>query len=190
MTIREHAAWPNLTWDHVKLYSLLAEVRFLQGRLYGRMDILGHQLREEATLATLTQDVLKTSEIEGVKLDLDEVHSTIARHLGIGTGLTTATDLDTQGIIEIILDATRNWAAPLTQERLIDWHTALCGFEAAYKNNEITHFLKWLNAPSKTDLIIKSAIAHFWFVTIHPFEDGNGHIARAIADMMLARSKK
>ncbi|MES2217287.1 MAG: Fic family protein [Pseudomonadota bacterium] len=223
MYIHEHANWPNMAWDQNKLCQLNAEVRFLQGRLHGRMDTLGHQLREEATLATLTQDVLQTSAIEGVKLDIAEVHPAIAQHLGININPPKTISLNAKGIIEIAMDVTRNYTYPLTQERLFGWHATLFPEHGitigAWRNEtigpmqvisggigrevihyeapsaerlhaEMARFLKWLNAPSKTDLIIKSALAHFWFVTIHPFEDGNGRIARAIGDMVLARSEK
>lgn len=229
MYIHERKAWPNFTWDPVKLADLLVEVRHMQGRLLGRMDALGFQLREEATLQTLTQDVLKTSEIEGEKLDSDQVRSSIAKRLGMDIGgAVSPVDRNVEGIVEIMLDATRNYAAPLTKKRLFGWHTALfltgrsgiqfitvaewrteasgvmqvvsgaygrekIHYEAPSYDRlkkEMTRFIKWFNASPETDLIIKSALAHFWFVTIHPFDDGNGRIARAIADMLLARSDK
>jgi Fic family protein len=228
MYIYEHQEWPNFTWDQIKIADLLTEVRYLQGRLLGRMDALGFHLREEATLQILTQDVLKTSEIEGETLDTEQVRSSIAKRLGIDLGATPPVDRNVEGIVEIMLDATRSYDKPLTEERLFGWHAALfptgrsgiqriivgnwrteasgpmqvvsgpfgrekIHYEApAYDRlpNEMARFIKWFNAPSKTDLVIKSALAHFGFVTIHPFDDGNGRIARAIADMMLARSEK
>jgi Fic family protein len=228
MYIHEHNEWPSLTWDQIKLVDLLAEVRHLQGRLLGRMDAVGFQSREEAALQTLTQDVLKTSEIEGEKFDTGQVRSSIAKRLGIDLGAMLPVDRNVEGIVEVMLDATQRYDAPLTAERLFGWHAALFAtgrshmrrivvgewrteasgtmqvisgpygrekvhYEAPASDrltHEMTRFLKWFNAPSKTDLVIKSALAHFWFVTIHPFEDGNGRIARALADMMLARSEK
>lgn len=228
MYIHELKAWPNLTWDSAKLVNLLAEVRHLQGRLLGRMESLGFQLREEATLQVLTQDVVKTSEIEGEKLDTEQVRSSIAKRLGIDIGAMPQTFRNVEGIVEIMLDATQNFETPLTNERLYAWHAALfptgrsgmqfitvgrwrtetsgpmqvvsgphgrekVHFEAPSFNRlkkEMAQFIKWFNSSSETDLIIKSALAHFWFVTIHPFDDGNGRIARAIADMILARSEK
>ena len=227
MYIHEYTDWPHFTWNQAKLAFLLAEVRHLQGRLLGRMDTLGFDLREEATLYSLTEDVVKTSEIEGEKLNNEQVRSSLARHLGIDIGAALPVDRHVEGIVEVMLDATRNYELTLTQERLFKWHAALfptgrsgmtqitvgdwrsgksgpmqvisgafgkekIHYEApdhTRLNAETSLFLKWLNAPSKTDLIIKSAIAHFWFVTIHPFEDGNGRIARALADMLLARSE-
>lgn len=228
MYIHQLKAWPNLTWDTAKLADSLAEVRHLQGRLLGRMETLGFQLREEATLQMLTQDVLKTSEIEGEKLNADQVRSSLVTRLGIDIGATLQVDRNVEGIVEVMLDATRNYHELLTKKRLFAWHAALfptgrsgmhfitvgtgrtkasgpmqvvsgpygrekVHYEApAYDRlkKEMAQFIKWFNAPSETDLVIKSALAHFWFVTIHPFDDGNGRIARAIADMMLARSEK
>jgi Fic family protein len=228
MYIHERKEWPELSWNQAKLADLLAGVRHLQGRLLGRMEALGFGLREEATLQTLTQDVTKTSEIEGEKLDTEQVRSSIARRLGMDIGATLKIDRHVEGLVEVMLDATRKHNAPLTQERLFAWHAALfptgrsgtqritvgdwrteasgpmqvvsgpigrewVHYEApAYDRlkKEMAHFFKWFNASSETDLVIKSALAHFWFVTLHPFDDGNGRIARAIADMLLARSEK
>lgn len=227
MYIYEQKAWPELSWNQAELADLLAEARHLQGRLLGRMEALGFELREEATLQTLTQDVIKTSEIEGEKLDAEQVRSSIARRLGLDIGAALQIDRNVEGIVEIMLDATRKYKSPLTQERLFAWHAALfptgrsgmqritvggwrteasgpmqvvsgaigrewVHYEAPSHGRlkkEMARFLKWFNASSETDPVIKSALAHFWFVTIHPFEDGNGRIARAIADMMLARSE-
>ena len=228
MYIHERKDWPELSWNQAKLADLLAEVRHWQGRLLGRMEALGFDLREEATLQTLTQDVIKTSEIEGEKLDTEQVRSSIARRLGMDIGAALKIDRNVEGIVEVMLDATRKHHAPLTQERLFAWHAALfptgrsgmqritvggwrtkasgpmqvvsgpIGRESVHYEaptcdrlkKEMARFLKWFNASPETDLVIKSALAHFWFVTIHPFDDGNGRIARAIADMMLARSEK
>lgn len=228
MYIHERKDWPHFKWDHAGLSELLAEVRYMQGRLLGRMDAVGFQLREEAMLEALTQDVLKTSEIEGEKLDTQQVRSSIAKKLGMDIVAVPLIDRHVDGIVEVMLDATCGFDVPLTQERLFGWHAALfptgrSGFhriavgewrtEASgamqvvsgpygrekvhyeapdYKRmkKEMSGFIKWFNNNQKIDLVIKSALAHFWFVTIHPFEDGNGRIARAIADMLLARSEK
>ncbi|MEQ1789189.1 MAG: Fic family protein [Rickettsiales bacterium] len=228
MYIHERKDWPEFTWDNAALAGQLADVRHLQGRLLGRMEALGFLLREEATLETLTQDVLKTSEIEGEKLDLQQVRSSIARRLGLDIGgATVHSPRNVEGIVEIMIDATRNYSKPLSKGRLYDWHAALfptgrsgmqhitvgkwrgkdsgpmqvvsgpigrekVHYEApdyARLEKEMAAFIKWFNAKPETDLVISSAIAHFWFVTIHPFDDGNGRIARALADMMLARSE-
>lgn len=228
MYIHERKDWPEFKWDQVKLAPLLAEVRHAQGRLLGRMEGLGFNLREEATLQTLTQDVVKTSEIEGEMLDARQVRSSLARRMGLDIGALPPVDRNVEGIVEMMLDATRNFSSPLTDERLFGWHAALfptgrsgmrkivaggwrteesgdmqvvsgpIGRETVHYEapghervkREMSRFIKWFNASSEPDPVIKSALAHFWFVTVHPFEDGNGRIARALADMLLARSEK
>ena len=228
MYIHERKDWPEFRWNHASLAGVLAEVRHLQGRLLGRMEALGFELREQATLQTLRQDVVKTSEIEGEKLDAQQVRSSIARRMGLDIGALPQVDRNVEGIVEIMLDATRGYDKPLTQERLFGWHAALfptgrsgtgritvggwrnkesgpmqvvsgpigrekIHYEAPSYDRlkpEMTRFLKWCKAAPNVDPVLKSALAHFWFVTIHPFDDGNGRIARAIADMMLARSEK
>ncbi|HEX3717457.1 MAG TPA: Fic family protein [Verrucomicrobiae bacterium] len=228
MYIYERKEWPDFQWDQAGMVDLLVEVRHMQGRLLGRMEELGFQLRGEATLQTLTLDVVKTSEIEGEKLDAEQVRSSIARRLGMDIGALPQIDRNVEGIVEMMLDATGKFDAPLTQERLFGWYAALFptgrtgmhritvggwrtdatgkmqvvsgpigrekihyeapGFDRL--DAEMSRFIHWCNAASETDPVIKSALLHFWFVTIHPFDDGNGRIARAIADMMLARSER
>ena len=228
MYIHKRKDWPEFEWNQAALAGLLADVRHLQGRLLGRMEALGFPLREEATLQTLTQDVVKTSEIEGEKLDAGQVRSSLAQRMGIDIGALPQIDRNVEGIVEMMLDATRKHDEALTQERLFGWHAALfptgrsgmrritvgawrtkqsgamqvvsgpIGREKVHYEapdydrlkKEMSRFIKWCNASPSVDPVIKSALAHFWFVTIHPFEDGNGRIARAIADMMLARSEK
>jgi len=227
MYVWERPDWPTLIWHDSSIATPLAAVRHDQGRLIGRMESLGFKLREEAVLQTLTQDVLKTSEIEGEALNATQVRSSLARRLGIDIGALLPTDRNVEGIVEVMLDATRNYTAPLTAERLFNWHAALfptrrsgmtrirvgdwrddssgpmqvvsgpfgrerIHFAAPPANKvaaEMAAFLTWFNAPLSTDPVIKAALAHLWFVTIHPFEDGNGRIARAIADLALARSE-
>lgn len=224
---RELPDWPFFTWDDNVLSSQLAAVRHRQGRLIGRMEALGFDLRQEAVLETLTQDVHKSSEIEGENLDPEQVRSSIARRLGMDIGGLIPADRDVEGIVEMMLDATQNFAKPLTKERLFDWHAALfptgrSGMtrivvgawrddrhgplqvvsgpmgrervhyeapEAERLEAEMAAFLDWFERDARLDPVLKSGIAHLWFVTIHPFEDGNGRIARAIADLMLARSE-
>ncbi len=192
------------------------------------MEGLGFGLQKEAELETLTLDVLKSSEIEGEKLDPDQVRSSIARRLGLDAGATEPADGDVDGVVEMMLDATQSFAAPLTDERLFGWQSALfptgrsgmrkiivgawrddasgpmqvvsgpVGKEtvhyeapaAAQLPDEMARFLAWANAADRTDAVLKAALAHLWFVTVHPFDDGNGRIARAIADWQLARSEK
>ena len=220
--------WPKFTWSHDRLASKLAAVRHHQGRLIGRMEALGFQLRAEAVLQSLTEEVLKSSEIEGEILDRDQVRSSIARRLGMDIGALAPVDRDVEGVVEMMLDATQNYAAPLTQERLCDWHAAMfptgrsgmtrikvgawrdgasgpmqvvsgpVGRErihyeapgAEKLDREMRAFLVWFGGKENVEPVIAAAVAHLWFVTIHPFEDGNGRIARAIADMALARSEQ
>lgn len=220
--------WPRFRWSQDALLQQLAAVRHRQGRLMGRMENLGFSSRTEAVLNTLTQEVLKSSEIEGEILDRDQVRSSIARHLGIDIGALTQADRNVDGLVEMILDATQHYAQPLTRERLFGWHALLfpatgrsigritvgawrddakgpmqvvsgpigrerVHFEAPASGRieqEMAAFFDWFNSDDTTDPVLKAGIAHFWFVTIHPFEDGNGRIARAIADMMLARSEQ
>src|SRR5579864_5715218 len=221
--------WPTFTWDKEKLAKPLADARHRQGRLLGRMDALNPKLRSEASLETLTADVVKSSEIEGEKLDQAQVRSSIARRLKIDIGALVHADRNVEGIVEVVLDATTHYARPLTKERLFSWHRALfptgqsglrkiavgawrppqadpmqvvspkgpierVHFEApAGKriDREMTEFLDWFNRDTKDlDPVLKAGIGHLWFETIHPFEDGNGRIGRAIADMELARSEK
>lgn len=219
--------WPNVRWSLDALASPLAAVRHHQGRLIGRMDSLGFDLSAEAVLHSLTEDVLQSSEIEGERLDREQVRSSIARRLGMDIGALTPADRNVEGIVEMMLDATQNHAGPLTEERLFAWHAALfptgrsgmsritagtwrsdntgpmqvvsgpLGHErvhyqappAGRVGQEMRAFLSWFNKEKPIDPVLAAAVAHLWFVTIHPFEDGNGRIARAIADMALARSE-
>jgi Fic family protein len=226
--IHEREDWPHFRWNISKVSDCLAAVRHRQGRLIGRMEALGFELRAEAVLHTLTEDVLKTSEIEGEVLDEGQVRSSIAVRLGIDIGGLIPADRDVEGVVEMMLDATRESDKPLTDERLCEWHAALfptgrsgmkkitvgafrtdqsgptqvvsgpVGRERVHYQapaakrleKEMNAFLSWFNGDEGGDLVLKAAIAHLWFVTIHPFDDGNGRIARAIADMMLARSEQ
>lgn len=226
MWIYEHLDWPNFSWDDTALTSTLADIRYRQGRLLGKMEGLGFALRQEASLHTLTNDVVKSSAIEGESLRPDEVRSSIARRLGIDVAGLIPSSRDVEGIVEMMLDATRRFNAPLTKDRLFDWHAALfptgrsgmhriavglwrmaeaapmqvvsgpvgrenIHFEAPHADRldqEMVGFLKWYEKNEPIDPVIKAGIAHLWFVTIHPFEDGNGRIARAIADMALTRA--
>lgn len=229
MHIHELDDWPNFRWDRIKLTDRLASVRHRQGRLIGRMEALGFELRAEAVLHTLTEDVLKSSEIEGESLDKAQVRSSIARRLGMDIGGLMAADRNVEGVVEMMLDATQRYNEPLMEERLFAWHAALfptgrsgmtkitvgawrmdqsgpmqvvsgpVGRErihyqapAAQRLEKEMHvFLSWFNSDNNAgDFVVKAAIAHLWFVTIHPFDDGNGRIARAISDLVLARSEQ
>jgi Fic family protein len=228
MYIHQLDDWPRFRWDQEGLAAPLAAVRHRQGRLIGRMEALGFRLRQEAILDTLTQDVLKSSEIEGEILDRDQVRSSIARRLGMDIGALTPADRDVEGVVEMMIDAAQHYEEPLTEERLFGWHAALfptgrsgmhrirvgawrddgsgpmqvvsgpvgkekVHFEAPEAGRiarEMGDFLAWFNGPDNIDPVLKAAVAHLWFVTIHPFDDGNGRIARAITDMALARSER
>lgn len=194
----------------------------------GKMESLGFEFRDEALLETLTLDVLKSAEIEGEMLNPEQVRSSIAKKLGLEFAGTTMSDRNVDGMVDMMIDATRNCFSPLTKERLFDWHAALfpMGRSGMFKITvadwrkdtsgkmqvvsgaagrekvhfqapdaeiievEMNRFLQWFNEEIKIDLVIKAAIAHLWFVTIHPFQDGNGRITRAVTDMLLARSDK
>jgi Fic family protein len=220
--------WPDLTWDSGHLAALLGQVSREQGRLLGRMQDLGFDLRREAQLSTLTEDVVRSSEIEGEKLDTDQVRSSLARRLGMDVGGLVPGERDVEGVVEMMLDATTNYAQPLTADRLYGWHAALfptgrSGLrkitagdwrddsrgpmqvvsgpigrqEVHYEAppavrvpEDMDCFLSWFEAPGNTDPLLIAGIAHLWFVTIDPFDDGNGRIARAIADLALARSER
>ena len=226
--LHQRPDWPNLHWRAADLIDLLADVRRRQGRLLGRMAELSFAVREKLSLEALTAEVVKTSEIEGELLDPALVRSSIARRLNIVVGGISPQARSVEGIVELTLDATRNYARKLTVERLFRWHSLLFpggrnefdetitvgnwrndakgpmvvagsgrfGREivhfqappASVLNTEMRSFLDWCNAPSETDAVLKAALSHLWFVTIHPFDDGNGRIARAIANMMLARA--
>ena len=223
--IYEYEGWTHFTWDNDAISSVFGEVRNLQGKIIGQMSTLGFSTKEETTLNMLTMDVIKSSEIEGEKLDYDQVRSSIARKLGINIDGMVSANRNVEGIVEIMLDATRHYIKPLIHDRLFQWHGALfpTGYSGMHKievgryrsgemqivsgamgkekvhyeavpaarlKKEMNNFLKWFNEETKLDPVLKAAIAHLWFIIIHPFDDGNGRIARAISDLMLARADK
>jgi len=228
MYLWEKPDWPTLTWDGRNLTKLLGHVSREQGRLLGKMEALGFDLRSEAQLRILTEDVIKTNEIEGEKLERDQVRSSIARKLGMDVSGLVPVDRNVDGVVEMMLDATVNYSEALTQERLFAWHASLfptgrSGMSKIRAGNwrddssgpmqivsgpigrekvhyeapsakclpqEMARFLSWFEQPGELDPLFIAGLAHLWFVTIHPFDDGNGRIARAIADMSLARSEK
>jgi Fic family protein len=227
MYIYQLSKWPAFTWDNDALAEVLVEVRHRQGRLLGKMEGIGFSLREEATLQTLTQDVVKSSEIEGEILNPDQVRSSIARRLGMEVAGLVPSDRNVDGVVEMMLDASQGYTEELTDDRLFGWHAALfpTGRSGMAKivvgacrdnrkddpmqvvsgpmghgkvhyqapdseilNHEMRQFIAWFNTNMSIDPVLKAGIAHLWFVTIHPFEDGNGRIGRAITDMQLARA--
>jgi len=226
--IHQKDNWPDFIWRSEEFLNQLSEARNLQGRLIGKMESLGFDLRNEALLDTLTLDVLKSTEIEGEFLNPDQVRSSIARRLGMEIAGSIDSDRNVDGMVEMMIDATHNCFKPLTVDIRVNWHAALfpmgrsgifkitvadwrkdttgpmqvvsgasgkenVHFQAPDANlieTEMNRFLKWFNENDKIDLVIKAAVAHLWFVTIHPFQDGNGRITRALTDMLLAQSDK
>lgn len=226
--IYDRKGWPDFRLDRASLAERLASVRYVQGRLLGRMEGLGFSQRVEATLQSLTEEVLKSNEIEGERLDRDKVRSSIARRLGMDIGALAPSDRNVDGVVEMMLDATQKYDQAMSKTRLFAWHAALfrtgrsgmnkiavrawrkdvrgpmqvvsgpIGREkvhyqapAAPRNDgEMRAFVRWFNRPEDTGLVMKAGIAHLWFVTIHPFDDGNGRIARALTDLLLARSEQ
>lgn len=226
MYIYQQKNWPNFSWDINQIAFLLTSVRHKQGKLTGRMMSLGFDLQNEAMLQTITQDVLKTSEIEGEHFNTDQVRSSVAQKLGMDIGGSIPADRHVEGVVDMLLDATQHYERHLDDERLFGWHAAmfptgrsginkitvgswrtpetgamqvvsgamgkeLVHFEAPLSENvpkEMDVFFDWFNSKVQLDPVLKAAIAHLWFVTIHPFDDGNGRIARAITDLQLARS--
>lgn len=224
--IYQQKEWPNFLWDSGQLLPLLGKVRSLQGILIGKMSGLGFDLINEASLEIITQDVLKSSEIEGELLNPAQVRSSIAVRLGVELPGIISFDRNTEGVVDMMLDATQNYNNKLSDERLFSWHHAMfpSGRSGLYKivsgnwrddvngpmqvvsgsfakqkvhfeapgattiAKEMQQFIDWFNNEQKLDAVIKAGIAHLWFVTLHPFEDGNGRIARAIADMQMARA--
>ena len=218
--------WPNWRFDLAALAGPMAEVSRAQGLLIGRLADVGMALRDQASLAALTEDVVKTSEIEGEQLNVESVRSSIARRLGVDIGALAPVDRHVEGVVEMVLDATANCRAPVSRERLFGWHAALfpsgysglakikiggwrndangpmqvvsgpigrqrVHFEAPPANRleaETSRFLDWLNGSSNEPPLLKAGLGHLWFVTLHPFDDGNGRIARAIGDLLLARA--
>jgi Fic family protein len=222
--IHQELNWPVLTYDTVALARQLETVRQRQTTFITRMHGLGFQPQQEAILEALTAEVQQSSDIEGEHLDRGTVRSSVARRLSIEIGALEPEDRYVEGVVEIVLDATQNYAAPLSAERLYGWHRALfpaggglytpiavgqwrdrpmqvvsgklgrqrIHFEAPEAHRlgqEMERFLEWFNASEPIDSLLKAGLVHLWFVTIHPFDDGHGRIARAIADMALARSE-
>ena len=218
--------WPNWHFDLARLAGPMAEVSRAQGLLMGRLTDVGMALRDQACLAALTEDVVKTSEIEGETLNVESVRSSIARRLGVDIGALAPVDRHVEGVVEMVLDATVNCQLPVTRQRLFGWHAALfpTGYSGLSKLNvatwrndasgpmqvvsgpigrqrvhfeappadhleaETQQFLHWLNDTQNESPLIKAGLGHLWFVTLHPFDDGNGRIARAIGDLLLARA--
>lgn len=219
--------WPRWRFDLAVLAAPMAEVSRAQGRLVGRLADVGLTLRDQASLAALTEDVVKTSEIEGEALSAASVRSSIARRLGVDIGALAPVDRYVEGVVEMVLDATANCHAPVTRDRLFGWHAALfpTGYSGLSKINvgawrddangpmqvvsgpvgrqrvhfgapparvleaETALFFGWIDTDSNVPPLIKAGLGHLWLVTLHPFDDGNGRIARAVGDLLLARAE-
>jgi Fic family protein len=221
--IHQLKKWPHLQWNEQEFISLLSEVRHLQGKLIGKIEMLGFELKDEANLEILIQDVIQTSAIEGEILNPELVRSSIAIRLGLEYSGLEQSDRHVEGIVELMLDATQNDNKIVSEERLFGWHAALfptgrsglykievanwrlgpmqvvsggmgretVHFEAPKVENVVTEmkqFIDWYNYEQNLDPILKAAVAHLWFITVHPFDDGNGRIARAITDMQLSKA--
>ena len=224
--IWQYPEWPSFTWNDSRLIALLSEVRNLEGKIQGMMDGLGFNIQSMTALNVMTEDVLRSNEIEGVILNSDKVRSSIARHLGIDTAGLPQPDHYTEGVVQIMMDAVTNCNKPLTPERLFNWHAALfptgrsgmypitvgayrtggepmqivsgamgkekVHYEAPPSDvvpDMMTDFLTWINSDNTViDPVLKAAVAHLWFVAIHPFDDGNGRLTRTITDMQLAKA--
>lgn len=223
--IHEQDEWPNFTWDNNQLLPILGKVRNLQGRIVGKMESLGFELRNEANLATLTLDIIKSTEIEGEILNPEQVRSSLARKLGMDISGLIPADRDVEGIVEVMIDAINNYEQDISTDRLFDWHAALfpTGRSGMYKiivadwrddstgamqvvsgalgkekvhfeapnadlvDQEMNKLIEWFNKEDSIDPVLKAGIIHLWFVTIHPFEDGNGRLARVLTDMQLTK---
>jgi Fic family protein len=223
--IWQNPDWPHWRYDAAALAQLLEAVSRAHGVLLGRLSDVGVSLRDQASLAALTAEVVKTSEIEGERFDVQSVRSSIARRLGVDIGALAPVDRHVDGVVDMVLDATANCDLPVTRERLFGWHAALfptgysglskigvggwrddahgpmqvvsgpigrqrVHFEAPPANRverEMARLLAWLDAPSHESGLLKAGIGHLWFVTLHPFDDGNGRIARAVGDLLLTR---
>ena len=218
--------WPSWRYDLAALAQSLADVSRAQGLLMGRLADVGMALRDQASLSALTEDVIKTSEIEGEQLNVESVRSSIARRIGVDIGALAPVDRHVEGVVEMVLDATANCNAGVTRDRLFGWHAALfpTGYSGLVRINvggwrddttgpmqvvsgplgrqrmhfeappadrlqsETDRFINWANSASNEPPLIKAGLAHLWFVTLHPFDDGNGRIARAVGDLFLARA--
>jgi len=222
--IHEHAKYPKFTWNKEEILNILTAVAGLQGKILGKMQQFGFGIQQEAMLNAMTEEIVKSSEIEGEILNSEQVRSSLARHLNIDLQQSSTPSHHIDGIVEAMMDATNNYKAPLTKMRLFGWHAALfpTGWSGMHKIDvgkfrndemqvvsnkswrEIVHyqapgpeevekqmeaFLDWFNKDDNENPLLKSAIAHLWFVIIHPFDDGNGRLTRTITEMAFARSE-
>ena len=225
--IWKQPGWPAFRWDAGRLAAALAAARLAQGKALGAARLLDPDLTLEAVAAILAEDGLTTTAIEGERLAPDAVRSSVAHHLGLPTAGLPVAPRAVDGLIEVLLDATRRYDAPLTRERLCSWQAALfptgrsglrvirvgelrgrdlmqvvsgrsgrerVRFEAPPRGRleaELARFLTWFDASrGQVEGLFRGGLAHLWFVTLHPFDDGNGRLARAITDMALAQDER
>jgi len=224
--IYQNIDWAKFFWNGEKILKLLSEVKLAQGFLLGKMSSLGFEIKNNALVNVLTENILKSSEIEGEILNAEQVRSSISRKLGLEATNNIPSERNVEGIVEMMLDATQNYDKPITKERIVGWHAALfpTGYSGMYKINvgdyrndekgpmqvvsgaigkekihyeapsadileaEMNKLFEYINKNDDVDLLIKAGIIHLWFVILHPFDDGNGRIARALTDMILAKS--
>ena len=222
--IHDYENWWQFRYDSQKIMNELGRIRAKQGNLLGRMLSLGFDSQDEAVLSNISLELVRSSEIEGKELNLEEVRSSIARRLGIETAGLVPVSRYVEGVVEMQLDATQNYAKEITHDRLFGWHNVLfpTGMSGLYRidvgkyrsgemqvvsgamgkekvhyqapsaervHAEMERFIAWVNSSDDIDAVLKAAIAHLWLVSIHPFDDGNGRITRALTDMLLARSE-
>ena len=226
MFIHKKDNWTDFQWDAQKVTAKMAEVSSALGYLHGRLSLIGFDEQLKATAESVTQDIVASSEIEGVSLNTNSVRSSVARRLGVPYEQVSDTMSHyVEGMVSVSLDATRNYKQPLTKERLQQWHSELfpaernsyykidvgqyrkVGMQVVTGNmgrericyeapspervpEEMAKFIQWYNDPQIAATPLKAALAHFWFVSIHPFDDGNGRLTRAISDMMLAKAEQ
>lgn len=225
--IWEQTDWPAFHWRETEISPVLARARLAQGRILGAAGLLDPALTLDADVSILVEDGVQTSAIEGERLDVDAVRSSVARHLGLSTAGLPVSSRAIDGLVDVLLDATRRFDAPLTLERLLGWQAAL--FPVGYSGlkpirggqlrgaepmevvsggiggervhflapprerleAELARFLAWFeNPPENLDGLVRAGIAHLWLITLHPFEDGNGRLARAVTDMAIARDER
>ena len=222
--IWQNTDWPRFMWDDSQVSPLLNSVQERQARLLGMLSALGFDLQKQTALESMTEDVVRSSEIEGELLNRDSVRSSIARHLGVTLPSAGSSDHYTEGIVQVAVDAVKNCNMPLDKERLFNWHAALfpTGRSGMYRitvadwrqgeepmlvvsgamgkervhyeappssvvPREMGRFMQWFNGNQPTNQLLKAAIAHLWFVAVHPFDDGNGRLTRTLTDMLIAR---
>lgn len=223
--IWQYQQWPHFCWNNDSLINLLSQVHERQGRLLGKMSVMGLETQAASSLETMTEDVLRNAEIEGMILNAANVRSSVARHLGIETAGLPQPDHYTEGVVQVLMDAVKHCNEPLTEERLFNWHAAMfptgrsgmvpitvgayrtgkepmqvvsgaSGKEQVHYQappsdsikEDMESFFLWFNENQSVDPLLKAAIAHLWFVNIHPFDDGNGRLTRTITDMLLVRA--